>query len=117
MLQLVISRCLGASVVAELVTERLRAQIFVLNKVSRRARPAGQLVPLEARQLPGPFAYARYTGSAPCSLARMCCLSEFTTPLVVWLVVESVCRRVPARLGFCCCRAFSVNSRVLTRVK
>ena len=100
MLQLVISRCLGASVVAELVTERLRAQIFVLNKVSRRARPAGQLVPLEARQLPGPFVYARYTGSAPCSLARMCCLSEFTTPLVVWLVVESVCWRVPARLGF-----------------
>ena len=100
MLHLVISRCLGASVVAELVTERLRAEIFVLSKPSPSARPAGQLGPLEARQLPGFFAYARYTGSARCFCARMCCLSEFTTPLVVWLVVESVCRRVPARLGF-----------------
>ena len=97
---LVIPRCLGASVVAELVTERLRAEIFVLNKPSPTARPAGQLVPLEARQLPGLLAYARYTGQAPCSLARTCCSSEFTTPLVVWLVVESVCWRVPARLGF-----------------
>ena len=100
LLHLVIGRCLGASVVAELVTERLRAQIFVLNKASSTARPAGQLVPLEARQLPGLFAYARYTGSARCFCARVCCLSEFTTPLVVWLVVESVCRRAPARLGF-----------------
>ena len=89
-----------ASVVAELVTERLRAEIFVLSKPSPSARPAGQLGPLEARQPPGIFAYARYTGSARCFCARMCCLSEFTTPLVVWLVVESVCRRVPARLGF-----------------
>ena len=88
---LVIPRCLGASVVAELVTERLRAEIFVLSKPSPSARPAGQLGPLEARQLPGFFAYARYTGSARCFCARMCCLSEFTTPLVVWLVVESVC--------------------------
>ena len=60
---LVIPRCLGASViVAELVTERLRAEIFVLSKPSPSARPAGQLVPLEARQLPGLLAYARYTG-------------------------------------------------------
>ena len=100
MLQLIISRCIGASVMMELVVELVRASIFVLNVASPSARPAGQLVPLEARQLPGPFAYARYTGSAPCSLARMCCSSEFTSPLVVWLVVESVCRRVPAQLGF-----------------
>ena len=89
MLHLVISRCLGASVVAELVTERLRAQIFVLNKASLSARPAGQLGPLKARQPPGLFAYAGYAGSARCSCARMCCSSEFITPLVVWLVVES----------------------------
>ena len=49
----------------------------------------GQLGPLEARQPPGIFAYARYTGSARCFRARMCCSSEFITPLVVWLVVES----------------------------
>ena len=86
---LVIPRCLGASVVAELVTERLRAEIFVLSKPSPSARPAGQIGPLEARQLPGFFAYARYTGSARCFCARMCCSSEFITLLVVWLVVES----------------------------
>ena len=100
MLHLVISCCIGASVMTEIVSERSRAEIFVLNVASLSARPAGQLGPLEARQLPGFFAYARYTGSARCFCARMCCLSEFTTPLVVWLVVESVCRRVPARLGF-----------------
>ena len=100
MLQLIISRCIGASVMMELVSERSGASIFVLNVASPSARPAGQLVPLEARQLPGLLAYARYTGQAPCSLARTCCSSEFTTPLVVWLVVESVCWRVPARLGF-----------------
>ena len=86
---LVIPRCLGASVVAELVTERLRAEIFVLSKPSPSARPAGQLGPLKARQRPGPFAYAGYAGSARCFCARMCCSSEFITPLVVWLVVES----------------------------
>ena len=88
-MHLVIPHCLGASVVAELVTERLRARIFVLNKASPSARPAGQLGPLKARQPPGLFAYAGYAGSARCFCARMCCSSEFITPLVVWLVVES----------------------------
>ena len=101
MLQLIISRCIGASVMMELVVELVRAEIFVLNVASLSARPAGHLEPLEARQPPGLFAYAGYAGSARCFCARMCCLSEFiSTPLVVWLVVESVCRRVPARLGF-----------------
>ena len=84
----------------ELVVELVRAEIFVLNVASLSARPAGQLGPLKARQPPGLFAYAGYAGSARCSCARMCCSSEFITPLVVWLVVESVCRRVPAQLGF-----------------
>ena len=87
------------------VRVRVKAQLFGLQYASECnqatfVRPAGQLGPLEARQLPGLFAYARYTGSARCFCARMCCLSEFTTPLVVWLVVESVCRRAPARIGF-----------------
>ena len=73
----------------ELVSERSRASIFVLNVASLSARPQGHLGPLEARQLPGTFAYAGYAGSARCSCARMCCSSEFITPLVVWLVVES----------------------------
>ena len=91
MLQLVISRCIGASVMMELVVELVRAEIFVLNVASLSARPAGHLEPLEARQRPGLFAYAgyMYAGSARCSCARMCCSSEFITPLVVWLVVES----------------------------
>mgnify|MGYP001166995374 FL=1 len=89
MLQLVISLCIGASVMMELVVELVRAEIFVLNVASLSARPAGQLGPLKARQPPGLFAYAGYAGSARCSCARMCCSSEFITPLVVWLVVES----------------------------
>ena len=108
LLHLAILRWLGASVIAELVSELLRAAIFVQIKASPAARPPGHLAPLEARQLPGLFAYARYTGSARCFCARMCCLSEFTTPLVVWLVgggvLESVCphrsRHAPARIGF-----------------
>ena len=89
LLHLVISCCIGASVMTELVSERPRAEIFVLNVASLSARPASQLGPLKARQPPGLFAYARYAGSARCSCARMCCSSEFITPLVVWLVVES----------------------------
>ena len=89
MLQLVISLCIGASVMMELVVELVRAENFVLNVASLSARPQGQLGPLEARQPPGIFAYARYTGSARCFRARMCCSSEFITPLVVWLVVET----------------------------
>ena len=88
MLQLVISLCIGASVMMELVVELVRAEIFVLNVASLSARPQGQLGPLEARQPPGIFAYARYTGSARCFRARMCCSSEFISSLVVWLVVE-----------------------------
>ena len=84
MLQLVISLCIGASVMMELVVELVRASIFVLNVASLSARPAGQLGPLKARQRPGPFAYAGYAGSARCFCARMCCSSEFITPLVVW---------------------------------
>ena len=86
LLHLVISCCIGASVMTEIVSERSRAEIFVLNVASLSARPAGQLGPLKARQPPGLFAYA---GSARCSCARMCCSSEFITHLVVWLVVES----------------------------
>ena len=89
MLQLVISLCIGASVMMELVSKRSGASIFVLHVASPSARPAGQLGPLKARQRPGPCAYAGYAGSARCSCARMCCSSEFITPLVVWLVVES----------------------------
>ena len=89
LLHLVISRCIGASVMMELVVELVRAEIFVLNVASLSARPQGQLGPLEARQPPGILAYARYAGSARCFRARMCCSSEFITPLVVWLVVES----------------------------
>ena len=100
LLHLTILRCLGASVIAELVSELLRAAIFVQIKASPAAVPPGHLGPLEARQLAGPFAYAGCTGSARCFCARICCPSEFITPLVVWLVVESVCRRVPARLEF-----------------
>ena len=89
MLHLVISCCIGASVMTEIVSERSRAEIFVLNVASLSARPASQLGPLKARQPPGLFAYAGYAGSARCSCARMYCSSEFITHLVVWLVVES----------------------------
>ena len=62
MLQLVISRCIGASVMMELVVELVRASIFVLNVASPSARPACQVGLLKARQRPGPFAYAGYAG-------------------------------------------------------
>ena len=52
MLQLVISRCIGASVMMELVVELVRAEIFVLNVASLSAGPAGHLGPLKARQPP-----------------------------------------------------------------
>ena len=57
-----ILRCLGATVIAELVSELLRAAIFVHIKASPAARPPGHLGPLEARQLPRIFACARCTG-------------------------------------------------------
>ena len=69
MLQLVISRCIGASVMMELVVELVRASIFVLNVASPSARPAGQLGPLKARQRPGPFAYA---GAQPAASVLVC---------------------------------------------
>ena len=84
MLHLVISCCIGASVMTEIVSERSRAEIFVLNVASLSARPAGHLEPLEARQPPGLFAYPGCAGSARCSCARMCCSSEFIASLVVW---------------------------------
>ena len=49
LLHLAILRWLGASVIAELVSELLRAAIFVQIKASPAARPPGYLAPLEAR--------------------------------------------------------------------
>jgi hypothetical protein len=84
LLHLTILRCLGASVIAELVSELLRAAIFVLIKASPAARPSGHLAPLEARQLPGLFACARCAGSAACARARVCVGSDFTSQSL-WL--------------------------------
>ena len=67
MLQLVISLCIGASVMMELVVELVRAEIFVLNVASLSARPQGQLGPLEARQPPGMFALHRLSPLLLCS--------------------------------------------------
>ena len=94
LLHLTILRCLGASVIAELVSELLRAAIFVLIKASPAARPPGHLAPLEARLLPGPFACARCTGSAACSSARVCVGSDSTSQSV-W--PQQWSSRVPAR--------------------
>ena len=84
LLHLAILRWLGASVIAELVSELLRAAIFVQIKASPAARPPGHLAPLEARQLPGLFACARCEGSAACSHARVCVGSDSTSQSV-WL--------------------------------
>ena len=62
LLHLTILRCLGASVIAELVSELLRAAIFVQIKASPAAGPPGHLGPLEVRHLPGFFACARCAG-------------------------------------------------------
>ena len=62
LLHLTILRCLGASVIAELVSELLWAAIFVQIKASLAAGPPGHLEPLEVRQLPGIFACARCAG-------------------------------------------------------
>ena len=61
-LNLALLDCPGVSFIAELVSELLRAAIFVLIKASPAACPSGHLGPLEARQLPGIFACARCTG-------------------------------------------------------
>ena len=94
MLNLAILDCPGVSFIAELVSELLRAAIFVLIKASLAVRPSGHLAPLEARLLPGPFACARCTGSAACSRARVCVGSDFTSHSL-WLT--KWWSRVPAR--------------------
>ena len=72
MLQLVISLCIGASVMMELVVELVRAEIFVLNVASLSARPAGQLGPLKARQPPGLFAVSLATRAQPAAPVLVC---------------------------------------------
>lgn len=62
LLNLAILDCPGVSVIAELVSELLRAAIFVQIKASPAAGPPGHLGPLEVRQLPGFFACARCAG-------------------------------------------------------
>ena len=94
LLNLAILECPVVSFIAELVSELLRAAIFVLIKASPAARPSGHLAPLEARLLPGPFASARCAGSAICSCARVCVGSDFTSHSL-WLT--KWWSRVPAR--------------------
>ena len=94
LLNLAILECPVVSFIAELVSELLRAAIFVLIKASPAARPSGHLAPLEARLLPGPFACARCAGSAAWSRTRVCVGSDFTSQsqwLTKWW------SRVPAR--------------------
>ena len=62
LLNLAILECPVVSFIAELVSELLRAAIFVQIKASPAAGPPGHLGPLEVRQLPGIFACARCAG-------------------------------------------------------
>ena len=94
LLNLAILECPVVSFIAELVSELLRAAIFVLIKASPAARLSGHLGPLEARLLPGLFACAHCAGSAICSRARLCVGCDFT-PQSLWLT--KWWSRVPAR--------------------
>ena len=94
LLNLAILECPVVSFIAELVSELLRAAIFVLIKASPAAGPSGHLGPLEARRLPGTFACARCTGWAACSRARVCVGSDFTSQSL-WLT--KWWSRVPAQ--------------------
>ena len=65
LLHLVISCCIGASVMTEIVSERSRAEIFVLNVASLSARPQGHLEPLEARLTTRNFCIRWLRGLSP----------------------------------------------------